>query len=516
MKLRHKLLIAPVATAAALFAAGQCSSWLIAADARAGQQDFRARLEGFKRLAAADTQLAESHAAAYRTITLVASLDEAQVKAQREKIARQLKDTRQSFAAAAAEASADPTLRDLLGRAGASVDEYAKQVDSALDMASVDPNTGIASMQTADGGFGRLSQVTAAVIQRIDEITAAAAEANQARAVRTTLLLGGVALLAALAAVAGAWLMQRRIVADLAAAGSLADRVAEGRLDAVAATTRDDELGDLQRALGRMTAALADSLRTVRQSSQSIAAASVEIASGNLDLSSRTEQAASSLQQTAASMEQLNGNVSQSAEAARQASRLAVSASEVAQKGGSVVSQVVQTMDEIDASSKKIADIIGVIDGIAFQTNILALNAAVEAARAGEQGRGFAVVAGEVRSLAQRSAAAAREIKALIGSSVERVESGARLVADAGSTMNEIVSSVQRVADIVAEISTATGEQSSGIGQVNSAVVQLDNVTQQNAALVEQSAAAAASLKEQAARLDEVVQRFTLGGTATA
>ena len=252
------------------------------------------------------------------------------------------------------------------------------------------------------------------------------------------------------------------------------------------------------------------SIQQVRQAADSIRTASGEIASGNADLSSRTEQTASNLQQTASSMEQLTGTVRHSADAAAQANQLASSAAQVAQRGGSVVSQVVATMDEINASSKKIADIIGVIDGIAFQTNILALNAAVEAARAGEQGRGFAVVAGEVRSLAQRSAEAAKQIKALIGTSVDKVEAGSRLVGDAGQTMSEIVASVQRVSDIIGEISAAAAEQSQGIGQVNTAVTQLDQMTQQNAALVEQSAAAAESLKDQAQRLAGVVARFHL------
>jgi methyl-accepting chemotaxis protein len=246
----------------------------------------------------------------------------------------------------------------------------------------------------------------------------------------------------------------------------------------------------LKSALARMNVAMSD----VQASVSSIQTASIEIASGNLDLSQRTEQAASNLQQAASSMEQLTGNVRQSADSARQANQLATSAAE----------------DEINTSSKKIADIIGTIDGIAFQTNILALNAAVEAARAGEQGRGFAVVASEVRSLAGRSAEAAREIKSLIGASVDKAESGSRLVATAGDTMKEIVSSVQRVSDIISEISTATAEQSEGIGQVNASVVRLDQMTQQNAALVEESAAAAESLKDQAARLNEVVGTFRL------
>ncbi|WP_235582356.1 methyl-accepting chemotaxis protein, partial [Rhizobacter sp. Root16D2] len=229
---------------------------------------------------------------------------------------------------------------------------------------------------------------------------------------------------------------------------------------------------------------------------------------GNQDLSARTEQTASNLQQAASSMEQLTGTVKQSADSARQANQLASSAAEVAARGGSVVAQVVTTMDEINASSKKINDIIGVIDGIAFQTNILALNAAVEAARAGEQGRGFAVVASEVRSLAQRSAQAAKEIKGLIGASVDRVEAGSRLVADAGTTMNEIVGSVQRVSDIIGEITAASSEQSDGIGQINTTVTQLDQMTQQNSALVEESAAAAESLRDQAQRLSQAVGAF--------
>ena len=281
-------------------------------------------------------------------------------------------------------------------------------------------------------------------------------------------------------------------------------------VDRVAVTT---PLGQaLRRALLRLNGALV----AVSQSAGSIHTSSSEVATGSADLSQRTEETASSLQQTASSMAQLTGTVRHSAESAATANQLASSAVQAAQRGGEVVQQVVANMDDISASSRRIADIIGVIDGIAFQTNILALNAAVEAARAGEQGRGFAVVAGEVRSLAQRSAEAAREIKGLIGASVERVESGSRLVQDAGSTMVEIVSGIQRVSDIIAEISAATGEQSSGIGQVNRAVTQLDGMTQQNAALVEQSAAAAESLKEQAGQLARVIRAFRLSDTAVA
>ena len=268
----------------------------------------------------------------------------------------------------------------------------------------------------------------------------------------------------------------------------------------------------LQSALKRMQAVVV----SVQSAASQIEVASREIASGNHDLSTRTEQAASSLEETAASMEQLNSTVRQSADAARQASQMANANAQVAARGGMVVGQVVTTMEEINRSSQKINDIIGVIDGIAFQTNSLALNAAVEAARAGEQGRGFAVVAGEVRNLAQRSAEAAKEIKALIGSSVDRVAAGSRLVGEAGATINEVVANTQRVADIIGEITAAAGEQSDGIGQVNVAVTQLDQMTQQNAALVEQSSAAAESLKEHARQLGRAVQAFKPSGGSLA
>ena len=268
----------------------------------------------------------------------------------------------------------------------------------------------------------------------------------------------------------------------------------------------------LQGILERMRLAV----NAVQASAKQIGAASLEISSGNQDLSARNELAASSLEQTAASMEQLTGTVRQSADSARHANQLATSAAEIAVRGGQAVAQVVTTMDEINHSSKKISDIIGVIDGIAFQTNILALNAAVEAARAGEQGRGFAVVAGEVRNLAQRSAQAAKEIKTLIGASVDRVQVGSKLVADAGQTMSEIVGSVQRVSDIISEITASAGEQSDGIGQVNVAMTQLDQMTQQNAALVKECHASAEDLRIQAGQLTELVKVFRSASTARA
>jgi len=316
------------------------------------------------------------------------------------------------------------------------------------------------------------------------------------------------ALVSVLASIGLCLLLTRSIVRPVREAQRAADRIAAGDLTGSCRVVGDDETAHLVSSLGRMQEALTRIVREIRGATESIQVASTEVASGNQDLSQRTEQTAGSLQQAASSMEQLTGTVRHSAEAAGQAHGLATTASECAVRGGSVVTQVVQTMDAINASSKKIADIIGVIDGIAFQTNILALNAAVEAARAGEQGRGFAVVASEVRSLAQRSADAAREIKALIGASVEKVENGARLVQDAGSTMDEIVSAVRRVSEVIGEITTASSEQAGGIAQVNQAVNSVDQMTQQNAALVEESAAAAESMREQAGKLAKAVEQF--------
>jgi methyl-accepting chemotaxis protein-2 (aspartate sensor receptor) len=308
------------------------------------------------------------------------------------------------------------------------------------------------------------------------------------------------------------WMMRRWVAQPLASLQQAVGAIADGDLSRSVSSERRDEIGVLIQDTEAMRQRLASTIGTVRNSVDIIGTASTEIATGNLDLSQRTEQTASNLQNAASSMAELTGTVRQTADSARTANQLVQSAMSAATRGGEVVGQVVTTMDEINAASKKIADIIGTIDGIAFQTNILALNAAVEAARAGEQGRGFAVVAGEVRSLAGRSAEAAKQIKALIGNSVERVENGARLVETAGTTMGEIVTSVQRVQDIIGEISSAASEQSEGIASVNTSVVQLDQMTQQNAALVEESAAAAESLKEQAQRLVEAVAVFRVAG----
>jgi len=340
--------------------------------------------------------------------------------------------------------------------------------------------------------------------------------ANYETARNLMLILGGIALLMGVAA---AFFITRSLLRQLggepSVAVELAERIAGGDLT-VAIDVKPNDQTSMLHALREMRDSLAKLVAQVRAGTDAIASASSEIAAGNMDLSSRTEEQASSLEQTASSVEELTSTVKQNADNARQANTLAQSASEVATQGGTVVSQVVETMGSINESSKKVVDIISVIDGIAFQTNILALNAAVEAARAGEQGRGFAVVAAEVRSLAQRSAAAAKEIKELIGNSVERVEAGSKLVDQAGETMEEIVTSIRRVSDIIGEITAASTEKTAGIEQINLAITQMDGATQQNAALVEEAAAAAQSLQSQAGKLAQLVGVFKVNNVSGA
>ncbi|MFI5443902.1 methyl-accepting chemotaxis protein [Polaromonas sp. UC242_47] len=380
-----------------------------------------------------------------------------------------------------------------------------------------DPDHGMSRTDLEDIINKQLTPATDAYVQAVLSVVTRqkarlAATTTESEAVVTNAEIL-VSVLGVIALVAGgllAWLLSRSITRPLSHAVEAARTVASGDLRHQIRVNSEDEIGQLLSALKEMNASLVQSVSQVRTGVDTIATASSQIASGNQDLSSRTEEQASSLEETAASMEELTSTVKQNADNARQANQLAVSASSVAVRGGHVVSQVVDTMGAINASSRKIVDIIGVIDGIAFQTNILALNAAVEAARAGEQGRGFAVVAAEVRNLAQRSAAAAKEIKVLIDDSVNKVEEGGKQVSEAGKTMDEIVDSVKRVTDIMGEITTASQEQTSGIEQINQAIAQMDQVTQQNAALVEEAAAAAASLQEQASGLSQAVSVFKL------
>jgi methyl-accepting chemotaxis protein len=390
-----------------------------------------------------------------------------------------------------------------------------KVLDRIQDAVFDDAKAADRQLQRAKEHMAEVETAVAEIARIVDaEIDATAVEFETTMA-QAAIAFGAVLLVVVAVVVPLTLLNSRSIVAPIGYARRLALAVADGDLSTPIRLEGRDETAELLTALARMQDSLRALVGDVRASADHIRTASDEVATGNADLSGRTEQAAANLQQTASSMEQVAGTVRHSADAAAQANQLAASAATVARRGGDVVAQVVSTMDEIHTSARRIADIIGVIDGIAFQTNILALNAAVEAARAGEQGKGFAVVAGEVRNLAQRSAEAAKEIKGLIGTSVDKVETGSRLVGDAGATMGEIVASVQRVSDIIGEIAAASAEQGQGIGQVNTAVNELDRMTQQNAALVEQSAAAAQSLREQAVRLVQSVAGFQVQSPST-
>jgi methyl-accepting chemotaxis protein len=513
MKILHKMLLGP-AVAIMLMGVVVAISFVAMRQQRLAQDELSIRcLPVRAAVSGIESRISTARGDVYRLFTVLSNFDAKRVQQERAALRSRL--------AAIGNDLNNPDLRQseqvvqLLARSVTEIASYAKKADDAIDLGSGDVNIGIASMMTADDQYATviktLDQVGALVNDRADTV------ARQAqRITMMSQLLMGISLAVAIcAAIVVAVLSARATARNLRGTSDVAGKLADGDLDVRFAIDTRDELGELAHSLDRMREAFAKMIGDIRKTSESVSVASSEIAQGNADLSTRTEQQAGSLQQTAASMEQLSATVKNNANTARQANQLAASASQVAARGGEAVGRVVSTMTEIQASSRKIAEIIGVIDGIAFQTNILALNAAVEAARAGEQGRGFAVVAGEVRNLAQRSAQAAREIKQLISDSVQKVDSGSRQVTEAGQTMRDIVDQVKRVADLIGEITSATLEQDSGIGQVNTAVNELDQMTQQNAALVEQSAAAAESLKMQATRLAQAVAIFKLGRQET-
>jgi methyl-accepting chemotaxis protein len=516
MKIWHKVLIAPATAMLFLAGLGAVSYAMLNRQHATLSDLFHNRFAGYRTAAESSRAITEVHSNVYRLFNWIGNLKEDRIKQIADEQKAHIEAVIGKVEQLAARSDLYDEERKIAEDLRRRLAKYKEHVDMAIDLSVVDVNTGMSAMQTADASFQDMVKQFKLLVEAETLRAQKSYETASQAFGRTVVALLVILALAVAVSGAIALLMSRVIVRPLKSAIGIAGRIASGDLGADIEVRGRDETGELLQALKQMNEGLSRIVTEVRKGTEAIATASQQIAQGNADLSSRTEEQASSLEQTASSMEELTSTVKQNAENARQANQLAAGASQVAVKGGEVVGQVVATMGGISESSKKIAEIIGVIDGIAFQTNILALNAAVEAARAGEQGRGFAVVASEVRNLAQRSAAAAKEIKQLIEDSVHKVDSGAKLVDEAGRTMAEIVTAVKRVTDIMNEITAASQEQSAGIEQVNQAVTQMDEVTQQNAALVEEAAAAAESLREQAQHLARVVSVFKLAGDAQA
>jgi methyl-accepting chemotaxis protein len=505
-----KVALAPAAAILCLLVVGGIG---LLANARLSASLVEIGQQQVPRIAAAgqlNQQLAAMHAQVNQSLAWEgAGFKADKIEALDKTIAHQLKSYGAAIKAAAAEPGLPEAEQQLMAKAAAEFAKYEGSARSALDIKAGMVSNAASFMTTLDISYASLKamldQMVAAQTKHADE----AVSAGQALAHRNQLSIGAGALLALVAAVAICVLMSRVIVRPLADASRVAHAVAQGDLSVrpSQAATRD-ATGQVLAALGTVQTNLSDMVTGIRGTAEQVSQASSEIASGNADLSQRTENTAAALEQTAASIEELSATIRNSAQHARQADQLARDASAVAREGGTVVSDVIATMDAINTQAKKIGEIIAVIDGIAFQTNILALNAAVEAARAGDQGRGFSVVASEVRTLAQRSAEAAKEIRTLISSSVERIDTGVGKVQVAGQTMDRIVGAIQKVSVTVEEISTAAAQQAEGIAQVSQAVTEMDRNTQQNAALVEQAAAATESLKTQAQSLTGMLARF--------
>ena len=510
MKVWHKILVAPLVAVLFLVALGALSVVMMARQGLSVATLIRDRGGALELALGASQEISQAHSGAYRLVMGFSDMGPDEVMAASAAQTKHVDAVIAKVKDFAARPQLVPEERARLAAVMPRLAAYREKMHAAVAAAVRGPAEGKAAMEQADAAF---QDTIAAFNAMLDlERKMAADSSQQAGADFKTTIVAfiGIVLLAVAAALAIALAMGRALVRPLRAAGATAADIAGGDLTTAVAVRGKDETADLLRALAGMKDDLRRLVGEVLASARSVADTSAQIAQGNLDLSQRTEEQASTLEETASSMEELTATVTQNAENARTATQLALGASDVARKGGQVVGEVVSTMTGISQSSRKIADIIGVIDAIAFQTNILALNAAVEAARAGEQGRGFAVVAAEVRNLAQRSATAAREIKGLIGESVEKVDAGTRLADAAGRTMEEIVASVTRVSDLIAEIAAASQEQSAGIGQVNKAVSEMEHVVQQNATLVEEASAATESMKGQAAQLLQVVSRFRI------
>ncbi|WP_308494806.1 methyl-accepting chemotaxis protein [Duganella fentianensis] len=511
MKIAHKLLVVPAAALACLMFLGTVSY--------SSMQDNEGRIQDLKdstfvALRTASQQsnvLGQIHSASYAKIAIAGSLTEAELASFGKQTSGELDKV----------ASELGRLKDMTGANEAALAlpmlaAYRAGVAQALDLASMDANTGVAAMQSADSQYQKMRAVLEKVVGNLNkqaDLSLQDAKTADSRAVWIILIVMGVGSLVLLA-LTGA--ITRAVLHPIADACAAAERLAAGDLATPVEMRRDDEMGALSRALSTVIDNWTHLLTDIRTAGHTITQEASEIAQGNADLSARTESQASSLEETAASMHELTDTVRENADHAQQANQLVVSASDVAVQGGQVMEQMVGTMASIKESSARVVDIISLIDSIAFQTNILALNAAVEAARAGEQGRGFAVVATEVRGLAQRSAQAAREIKDLIDDSVAKVETGSKLADTAGQTMGNIVTSVRHVTEIMNDISVASRRQTQGIEEVNSAITEMDDLTQRNAALVEQAAAAAQSMREQAHELLKAVSSFQLPASAGA
>jgi methyl-accepting chemotaxis protein len=511
MKIWHKILIAPVLAVVFLLGFGAVAYGVVTQQNQALHDLSEKRMASVVVASDAAQEVSEIHSNVYRLFTWLANMSEDKVKAAIGEQKGKIDKVIASLTAFRNQPHVTVEGRKLVDSMLPMLTKYRKLADDAIDLGTIDVAMGAMAMQAADIQFQSTIKDLDQLVQMQKKLARDSYESSAAAARKATILLSLLLLAAVVAATLAALMMSRRIVRPLHAAIGVAEQIARGDLTTRVEVRGSDETADLLRALSDMVRNLRQLVGEVAGGAHMVADTSAQIAQGNQDLSQRTEEQASTLEETASSMEELTSTVSLNAQNARQASQLAMGASDVARKGGQVVGQVVSTMAGISDSSRKIGDIIGVIDGIAFQTNILALNAAVEAARAGEQGRGFAVVAAEVRNLAQRSAAAAKEIKTLIGESVDKVDTGAKLVDAAGKTMEEIVASVKKVSDLIAEIAAASEEQDAGIQQVNTAVTQMDQVVQQNASLVEEAAAATESMKSQAGSLLQMVARFNLG-----